>query len=335
MLLPNRHHNTPDYRYGFNNKEVDNEIKGEGAQYDYGFRIYDPRVGRFLSTDPLFKGYPWYTPYQFAGNKPIAFIDLDGLEEANVHVLGRYQDGTVKIRVLKTETPNNSNYFQLQLNYVGISNSNNLSSNLQQVFPMILQQGNSVLNQSTSPESAGSYDWAMKISNKALDETNTKLISTGNQVLLSDTSYENKMTNDKKEVYSGISTAGGQISTDVTLRTKLEFTINDSSLGGGGYIDDRGDQFIKEFAAPFASEFNAGLDENGISNEAVSNVSLGLSNWLYGDEKAVQKVKDYFQSLYPNALIDVDGNGTSIDISTRPIDVTEIYDNIPLLDETD
>ena len=38
-------------------------------------------MGKFLSTDPLFRGYPYYTPYQFAGNKPIWAIDLDGLEE--------------------------------------------------------------------------------------------------------------------------------------------------------------------------------------------------------------------------------------------------------------
>ena len=44
-------------------------------------RIYDSRVGRFLSLDPLTKSYPWYTPYQFAGNKPIWAKDLDGLEE--------------------------------------------------------------------------------------------------------------------------------------------------------------------------------------------------------------------------------------------------------------
>jgi len=44
-------------------------------------RIYDPRVGRFLSTDPLSKEYPWYTPYQYAGNTPIQAIDLDGAEE--------------------------------------------------------------------------------------------------------------------------------------------------------------------------------------------------------------------------------------------------------------
>ncbi len=74
------------YRYGFNGKENDNEVKGEGNQQDYGMRIYDPRVGRFLSVDPLTKNYPWYTPYQFAGNKPIKFVDLDGMEEGLVQL---------------------------------------------------------------------------------------------------------------------------------------------------------------------------------------------------------------------------------------------------------
>ncbi len=59
------------YRYGFNGKENDGEVKGAGNQQDYGFRIYDPRLGKFLSIDPLTKSYPHYTPYQFAGNKPI------------------------------------------------------------------------------------------------------------------------------------------------------------------------------------------------------------------------------------------------------------------------
>jgi RHS repeat-associated protein len=68
------------YRYGFNGKENDNEVKGEGNQQDYGMRIYDTRLGRFLSVDPLTKDYPWYTPYQFAGNTPIWALDLDGGE---------------------------------------------------------------------------------------------------------------------------------------------------------------------------------------------------------------------------------------------------------------
>ena len=54
-------------------------FKGEGVQYDYGFRIYDSRMARFLSVDPLTSSYPMLTPYQFASNSPIAAIDLDGL----------------------------------------------------------------------------------------------------------------------------------------------------------------------------------------------------------------------------------------------------------------
>jgi len=69
------------YRFGFNGKENTDEWNGEGNIYDYGFRIYNPRICKFLSVDPLSQSYPWYTPYQFAGNKPIIAIDLDGLEE--------------------------------------------------------------------------------------------------------------------------------------------------------------------------------------------------------------------------------------------------------------
>lgn len=81
MMMPGRKwDNGSKYRYGFNGKENDNEVKGEGNQQDYGMRIYDPRIGRFLSVDPLTKGFPNLTPYQFASNNPIALIDVDGLE---------------------------------------------------------------------------------------------------------------------------------------------------------------------------------------------------------------------------------------------------------------
>jgi RHS repeat-associated protein len=71
---------SPAYRYGFNGKENDSEVKGEGNQQDYGMRIYDPRLGKFLSVDPLTKEYPFLTPYQFSSNRPIDGVDLDGME---------------------------------------------------------------------------------------------------------------------------------------------------------------------------------------------------------------------------------------------------------------
>lgn len=79
------------YRYGFNGKEKDTENTWGDTSYDYGFRIYNPRYGKFLSVDPLTQSYPMLTPYQFASNRPIDGIDLDGLEYYTYHIL--IQDG--------------------------------------------------------------------------------------------------------------------------------------------------------------------------------------------------------------------------------------------------
>ena len=72
-------------RYGFNGKEKDNEIKGNGNSYSFTFRIYDPRFGRFLSVDPIAASFPWLSPYQFAGDNPILNLDIEGLEPHSVH----------------------------------------------------------------------------------------------------------------------------------------------------------------------------------------------------------------------------------------------------------
>ena len=68
------------YRYWFNGKENDKETTATST-YDYGFRIYSPGLGRFLSVDPLTKSYPWNSPFAFAENDVIRSIDLDGLEK--------------------------------------------------------------------------------------------------------------------------------------------------------------------------------------------------------------------------------------------------------------
>ena len=68
-------------KQGFNNKEKSHKTNSQ-TNYDYGFRIYNAGIGKFLSVDPLTKKFPWWTPYQFAGNMPIKYIDLDGLEPA-------------------------------------------------------------------------------------------------------------------------------------------------------------------------------------------------------------------------------------------------------------
>ncbi|MGF6930329.1 RHS repeat-associated protein [Chitinophaga sp. W2I13] len=102
------------YRYGFNGKENDNEVKGEGNQQDYGLRIYDPRIAKFLSVDPITAQYPELTPYQFASNTPITAIDLDGLE--------KYDFRGAKVNKLSYE---NRRWYQDPL---GVFGSNSLRS---------------------------------------------------------------------------------------------------------------------------------------------------------------------------------------------------------------
>ena len=79
MLVPNRHGSSNSYRYGFNGKELDNEIKGEGNSIAFEFRDYDPRIGRFITQDPIANNYPWQSPYAFAANNPVALIDVLGM----------------------------------------------------------------------------------------------------------------------------------------------------------------------------------------------------------------------------------------------------------------
>ena len=81
------------YRFSFNGKEKDNEVNGEGNQIDYGARIQDTRLGRFLSVDPKAKSYPMLSSYQFASNTPIQAIDLDGMEAIIVHGTSQTQTG--------------------------------------------------------------------------------------------------------------------------------------------------------------------------------------------------------------------------------------------------
>jgi RHS repeat-associated protein len=90
--MPGRKGNTPDYRYGFQGQEMDNEIQGEGNSLNYKYRMHDPRVGRFFAVDPLEKSYPWNSPYAFSENRLIDGLELEGLEYVSVH---HYSNGSV------------------------------------------------------------------------------------------------------------------------------------------------------------------------------------------------------------------------------------------------
>lgn len=58
--------------------EKDDELKGIGNSYDFGARMFDPRVGRWFAPDPMEKEFCYISPYAYALNNPIFNIDSDG-----------------------------------------------------------------------------------------------------------------------------------------------------------------------------------------------------------------------------------------------------------------
>jgi RHS repeat-associated protein len=94
IALPN---NGVPYKFGFNGKMNDNDVKGLGNKIDYGARVYDPRIGRFLSTDPKASELPEGTPYGYADNSPIALLDVNG-EEGEPGFTIRTVNGNINLK---------------------------------------------------------------------------------------------------------------------------------------------------------------------------------------------------------------------------------------------
>ena len=78
MLMKERTFSSETYRYGFGGHEKVDEVNGNGNTVDMGYRWLDVRLGRTPKPDAKGTMYPALSPYSYAANNPIFFIDPDG-----------------------------------------------------------------------------------------------------------------------------------------------------------------------------------------------------------------------------------------------------------------
>ncbi|BDS10683.1 RHS repeat-associated core domain-containing protein [Aureispira anguillae] len=167
--IKERSFSTDLYRYSFNGKENDTDWGNQHIQ-DYGFRLYNPALAKFLSVDPLAPEYPWYTPYQFAGNTPIQAIDLDGLEPSFMTLFIENETGSGSSKI---ETTNSSdiNYAVWELTRYAVRKSD-VDGRPQSIREFGFMRGN---NNSISP--------AVHATNLYGEASNSKWLSTSKCIL--------------------------------------------------------------------------------------------------------------------------------------------------------
>jgi RHS repeat-associated protein len=158
------------YRFGFNGKEMDNEVSGSANSYDYGARIYNSRLGRWMSLDPMQHIYPEVSDYSFVKNSPIIMVDPSGRVVVpyvyertflGIHLGCSYPDffsndngETFAYNVLEMHVSNTSNIFQQV--YDQLQNSTRIYK-FQETYVGVSGAGDAIQKGLNSPDAYGSF----------------------------------------------------------------------------------------------------------------------------------------------------------------------------------
>jgi RHS repeat-associated protein len=263
--------------FGFNGMLKDNEIKGEGNSYDFGARIYDPRIGRFLSTDPATKLYPYYSPYQFAGNKPIDHIDYNGEHEWKITYIHNSSGDIVqtKLQLVKygNFSPLNPHWYN---SYHYIINSDGSVSRYN------IGSGGPNSNSTHRPNAPSNI---LARTDNALPHINTKTWEWKDNGL-----FPTKFKNISKHVW-------GVSNDPISVQPRIPYsmsTFNSSSSFQQQIMTQPSQAAIDEIGV-LASQYKAGI---------IANISIEIRTNLGQDSQGIQKSNNLRQSALVDALID-------------------------------
>jgi len=266
-------------------------------------KVHSQTSSRFLSIDPLARQFPFLTPYQYAGNKPISSIDLDGLEDLDYRVMKKLENGNalVKVWVEEGSTANSHNGSTKVHNYnTGESKDqfkyNELNTIINKGY--VVDKGDR--NASGPPSKNGSSNYYFSVNTDAF-ENNLSKIKNGNQL---DENGNVKFQSGVFEV-KPITPTGNESS---------QFNITNGVAGiQNGLI-----QSVEKIVSTQIKES---------SNQDASNITK--INFQY-DKKFQEVFTDEFkqniQSSYPNAQIEFNQNAD--DGMARDINNTSIITSV-------
>jgi len=245
------------YRFGFNGKEKINEQYGEGNAYDFGARMLDPRIGRWMKMDPKDEKYPYLSPYSAFADNPLIFIDLGGetlglggnIEQANIDIFS----------LLPKEVHS----------YLNVSDVNNIKWN----------------NYDAMPDEFKKYE-GVKLVDNLINSKNNYLYSVGNEIPLKDklgNEYIGEATPDPSNYQTTIS--------NISTTPQWSDAPSESQLPGGGYSG------IVRLAEGSWSSVNAFEPTAVVPIPRANIVFHELTENYYRTEKNLPKQEDYSYAL--------------------------------------
>lgn len=289
-----------NYRYGMSGKEKLNEWQGNGNSYDFGARVLDPRLGRWLAVDPLKEKYPGLNPYNFVANSPIKYLDPDGkgIIPADTKAQAGFQ------------TQINKNFsgelaaFNQNISYETMGSYKDMSGNTVEIKGFVFKASDAVPN----PEVLA---FKIKQSN-ASDEQKAKAIAYSQVVSSVDAYVVSDATSTKEEQkYSSIvgSNSGAEAEKNHTDNKNAE-TKNDLTGGDTKYQANERSPKDKEISNPAKTQKDQIIGAFSIdgSTEENLNKTVGQANEQSNQNKPIKgkvgEFKDKMILLTPKGKVE-------------------------------
>jgi RHS repeat-associated protein len=231
-LTTNNSENSPENHYLYNGKELQDDFDLDW--YDYGARFYDPAISRWNVIDNKAEKYNSITPYAYAANNPILYIDPDGNE--------------IKIKRISEQGKKDRLQISVTAKVYNASSKNISSTDLNNYAGLI---GNQIKNSFGGDYKNVSVEVSTDI--QVVDDL-SKTKGSDHLFMISDASDSN-LQNSDGTVNAGASNIGGQVASInadiVGDDSQLERTgaHEFGHMAGLAHPDDESDQSVKDAAS--------------------------------------------------------------------------------------